>query len=60
MFGQGKKGDDEWGGEVGTDGQTWEVQAHTIAAGIQTHNEIQNYKHTLKYKYKSFGKRKVA
>ena len=36
MFGRGKKGDDEWGGEVddegggevGTDGQTWEVQAH--------------------------------
>ena len=52
MFGQGKKGDDEGGGEVGTDGQTWEVQAHTIAAEIQTHIKIQKYKHTIKYKYK--------
>ena len=50
MFGEGKKGDEEGGGEVGTDGQTWEVQAHTIAAEIQTYNEIQKYKHTLKYK----------
>ena len=28
MFGRRKKGDDEGGGKVTTDGQTWEVQAH--------------------------------
>ena len=28
MFGRSKKGDDEGGGRMTTDGQTWEVQAH--------------------------------